>query len=227
MASIPPSPISPDALDAARAGRWALGTVIGAVAAVAAVGWAYLVAMAWGMEHMSVAGDWWLMPRMSGWRATGAAALGYLTAWAGFSVLATLAQWALLELRLVTPMMDSASAALSGLLLAGAGLYQFTALKQVCLTGCRSPIGALMAASGASARSAFLMGLRQGSYCVGCCGLLMALLFVLGVMNLWWVVVLTLVVLVEKLMREPRWFVRLVGAALLVWAAMVAVPVLR
>ena len=162
-----------------------------------------------------------------GWRATGAAALGYFTAWAGFSVLATLAQWALLELRLVTPMMDSASAALSGLLLAGAGLYQFTALKQVCLTGCRSPIGALMAASGASARSAFLMGLRQGSYCVGCCGLLMALLFVLGVMNLWWVVVLTLVVLVEKLMREPRWFVRLVGAALLVWAAMVAVPVLR
>ena len=68
---------------------------------------------------------------------------------------------------------------------------------------------------------AFLLGLRQGAYCTGCCWLLMVLLFVLGVMNLLWIAGLTLLVLLEKILRQPRWFVQLIGVALLVWAGLV------
>ena len=73
---------------------------------------------------------------------------------------------------------------------------------------------------------AFLMGLRQGAYCTGCCCLLMALLFVLGVMNLIWIGALSVVVLLEKCLRQPRWFVRATGAILLVWGALVAAQTL-
>ena len=68
---------------------------------------------------------------------------------------------------------------------------------------------------------AFSMGLRQGIYCTGCCWLLMALLFVFGVMNLVWIGALTVFVLVEKLLRTPRWFVNATGAVLLLWAAVI------
>ena len=76
--------------------------------------------------------------------ATSASGLGYVMAWGAFSALATLAQWGLLEARLVSPMMASSSPYLSALLLAAAGAYQFTALKYACLSRCRSPLSAVM-----------------------------------------------------------------------------------
>ncbi len=154
--------------------------------------------------------------------ATSALGLGYVTAWGAFSALATLAQWGLLEARLVSPMMVSSSPYLSALLLAAAGAYQFTAWKYACLSQCRSPLSALMTQKREGISGALLLGLRQGAYCIGCCWLLMVLLFVLGVMNLLWIVALTLLVLLEKFLRQPRWFVQLIGAALLVWAVLVA-----
>lgn len=154
--------------------------------------------------------------------ATSAVGLGYVTAWGGFSALATLLQWRLLEARLLSPMMVSASPYLSALLLAAAGAYQFTAWKYACLSQCRSPLGVLMTQRREGMSGAWLLGLRQGTYCVGCCWLLMVLLFVLGVMNLVWIAALTLLVLLEKVLRQPRWLVRLTGVALLGWAAVVA-----
>jgi predicted metal-binding membrane protein len=68
---------------------------------------------------------------------------------------------------------------------------------------------------------AFVMGLRQGTYCAGCCWLLMALLFVLGVMNLLWIIGLTVFVLLEKVLRQPRWFVHATGVILLFWGVLV------
>ena len=159
--------------------------------------------------------------RVRGMIATGASSLGYVTTWVAFSAIATLAQWGLLEARLVSPMMESSSPYLSGLLLAAAGTYQFTGLKYACLSRCRSPLGALMTQKRGGVTGAFLLGLGQGAYCTGCCWLLMALLFVLGVMNLLWIAALTTVVLLEKFLRQPRWFVHLAGAALLIWAALV------
>jgi len=143
---------------------------------------------------------------------------GYLAVWAAFSATVTLAQWGLLELRLVTPMMESASGWLSGGLLVGAGAYQFTAFKHSCLHKCRTPLGFLMAEWRPGVSGAFVMGLRHGAYCTGCCAMLMLLLFVLGVMNLAWILVLTLVVLAEKLSpAKVVWPSRVLGAGLIAW----------
>jgi predicted metal-binding membrane protein len=154
--------------------------------------------------------------------AVGVLALGYLAAWTAFSAIATLAQWGLLEARLVSPMMSSASPALSAALLIAAGAYQFTPLKNACLARCRSPLSFLLNDWREGLAGAFCMGLRQGVYCTGCCWLLMALLFVFGVMNLVWIAALTVFVLVEKLLGRPRWFAPATGALLIAWGAGIA-----
>lgn len=154
--------------------------------------------------------------------ATGALAAGYVTVWTAFSLIATLTQWGLLEARLLSPMMTSANPILSAVLLAVAGVYQFTPLKNACLTRCRSPWSVLLNDWHDGFAGAFVMGLHQGAYCTGCCWLLMALMFVFGVMNLFWIAALSLLVLLEKLLREPRWFARGTGAVLLAWGALVA-----
>lgn len=154
--------------------------------------------------------------------ATGLAGLGYLAAWTGFSLLATLAQWGLLEARLVSPMMESSSPWLSGVLLVAAGAYQFTPLKHACLWRCRSPLSVLLNQWREGYLGAFRMGLRQGAYCTGCCWLLMALLFAFGVMNLIWIAALSVLVLLEKILPQPRLFAQGTGAILLVWGALIA-----
>lgn len=153
---------------------------------------------------------------------TGLFVSGYLAVWSGFSLLATLAQWGLLELRLVTPMMQSASYWFSGGLLIGAGLFQFTRFKDRCLTHCRSPLGFMISEWRPGASGAFLMGVRHGLFCAGCCAMLMLLLFVLGVMNLIWILVLTLIVLTEKLPVFERFpTTRILGAGLILWGGIV------
>jgi predicted metal-binding membrane protein len=149
--------------------------------------------------------------------ATGVSGLGYITAWVGFSLLATLAQWGLLTARLVSPMMESLSPIFSSVLLIAAGAYQFTPFKDACLSRCRSSLSLLMTAWGNGLQGPFFMGIRQGAYCTGCCWLLMAALFAFGVMNLIWIAALSLVVLLEKLVQRPRWFSHLLGGLLLVW----------
>ncbi len=83
---------------------------------------------------------------------------------------------------------------LTGSLLVIAGLYQFSPLKKVCLSHCRTPIGFLLGEWRAGAGGAFVMGLRHGLLCVGCCWALMMLLFVGGVMNLAWIAALSVAV---------------------------------
>jgi predicted metal-binding membrane protein len=142
---------------------------------------------------------------------------GYLLVWVVFSVAAALLQWWLLRARLVSPMMVSTSAVLAGGLLCSAGIYQFTRWKSACLRRCRSPMAFLVRHWQAGAGGAARMGLHHGLLCVGCCWALMALLFVLGVMNLWWIVALTLLVLAEKTMPGRRWLPNAAGAALIAW----------
>ena len=112
--------------------------------------------------------------------------VGYLGVWGAFSVLATAAQWGLHTVSLLSPMMVSASPVLGGILLLVAGIYQWTPLKHACLSKCRSPLGFVLNEWREGRWGAFLMGLKHGSYCTGCCWSLMALLFVAGVMNLVW-----------------------------------------
>jgi predicted metal-binding membrane protein len=141
--------------------------------------------------------------------------LGYLLVWGGFSVVATLAQWGLHTAALLSPMIATTSPMLGGLLLLAAGLFQWTPLKYTCLTQCRSPLGFLMTEWREGASGALLMGLRHGRYCVGCCWVLMALLFVAGVMNLLWVAALAAFVLVEKVLPRGELVGRVVGGMLM------------
>jgi predicted metal-binding membrane protein len=141
--------------------------------------------------------------------------LGYLLVWGGFSVVATLAQWGLHTAALLSPMIVITSPIVGGLLLMAAGIFQWTPLKSTCLTQCRSPLGFLMTEWREGTWGALRMGLRHGMYCVGCCWVLMALLFVAGVMNLLWVAAIAALVLVEKVLPRGEWVGRVVGGILL------------
>lgn len=156
---------------------------------------------------------------------TGVFVLGYLAVWAGFSLLATLAQWGLLEARLVTPMMVSATPWLAGALLVAAGAFQLTPWKHRCLTRCASPLGFLLNEWRDGAVGAWVMGVRHGLFCLGCCGALMALLFVFGVMNTLWVAALSIYVMLEKLLPRVRWLPFAAGPVLIVWGLAVVAAV--
>lgn len=145
---------------------------------------------------------------------------GYVVAWSGFALLATVAQWALHDAALVDATGAATDRWLAGTLLAAAGAYQFTPLKDACLGRCRAPLGFLLNEWRGGRRGAVAMGVHHGSLCIGCCWALMALLFVLGVMNLWWIAVVATVVLIEKITRSAA-IPRLVGAGLTTWGVLV------
>jgi predicted metal-binding membrane protein len=155
--------------------------------------------------------------------STGQFLLGYLAAWTGFSILATLTQWGLLTAALVSPMMESTSRALGAGLLLGAGLFQFSTLKYSCLAHCRSPMGFLATEWRTGSSGALRMGLKHGGYCLGCCWALMGLLFTFGVMNLLWVAGLSGFILLEKITSANRWVSRLGGLLFIGWAARIVV----
>ena len=140
---------------------------------------------------------------------------GYLLAWTAYSAVATGAQWGLHATSLLSPAMVSTSPVLGGVLLLTAGIFQFTSLKQACLSHCRSPVGFVLGHWREGRGGALRMGMEHGLFCVGCCWVLMALLFVAGVMNLLWVAVISLFVLAEKVLAKGELVGRLGGAALL------------
>jgi predicted metal-binding membrane protein len=150
---------------------------------------------------------------------------GYLAIWAAFSALAASAQWALTSAGLLSSMELTATRRLGALLVALAGVYQLTPLKNVCLQHCRSPAEFLSAHWRAGSAGAWWMGVVHGAFCVGCCWLLMGLLFFAGVMNLLWVAALGVFVLLEKLVPRGAWLARASGVLLLAFAAyLLAVP---
>ena len=141
---------------------------------------------------------------------------GYLASWFGFSVLATAAQWALERAGVLHQMlMWSTSTTLTGLLLIAAGLYQLTPLKTACLEHCRSPATYLSQHWRDGQWGAFRMGLSHGTYCLGCCVALMALLFAGGVMNLVWIAGLAVFVLIEKLAPRGHQFGKILALFML------------
>ena len=148
--------------------------------------------------------------------ATGWFLAGYLAAWGAFSLAATSAQWFLTWLALLTPMMDRASSIFGGLVLIAAGLYQWSPFKNLCLTQCQSPLGFLMSHGGfrPDPSGALRLGAEHGLYCVGCCWMLMSLLFVGGVMNVLWIAGLALLVLAEKAVPTGHLIPRLAGAGM-------------
>lgn len=146
-------------------------------------------------------------------------ASGYLTVWAGFSLAAVALQFGLEMTALLSPMMQTTSVAVAATVLIAAGLYQWTPLKQACLRRCRSPLEFVLTHWRDGVRGAFIMGVQHGIYCVGCCWMLMLLLFVVGVMNLAWIAGLAAFILVEKFAPAGHWISRLAGALLVMWGA--------
>jgi predicted metal-binding membrane protein len=144
----------------------------------------------------------------SGWFAS-----GYLIAWLAFSLAATSAQWVLERAALLTPMMESTSAVLGGIVLIAAGIYQWTPIKEACLSYCQAPLTFLMRHGGfrSDARGALALGVRHGLYCIGCCWALMLLLFVGGVMNVLWIAALAGLVLLEKALPFGKFVSRITG----------------
>jgi predicted metal-binding membrane protein len=143
--------------------------------------------------------------------------VGYVLVWTSFSALATLAQWGLHSAALLSPMMTSNSPLLGGILLVSAGIFQFTPYKHACLGHCRTPIGFLLTEWREGNRGALVMGIRHGVFCVGCCWLIMTLLFVAGVMNLLWIAVLAVYILLEKIVPIGNWFSHAAGLLLIIW----------
>lgn len=143
---------------------------------------------------------------------------GYLSVWLVFSAAAAGIQFLLQRAGLISEMMLwSKSAWLSGLVLISTGVYQLSPLKQACLRNCRSPVRILTRWGRPGRFSAWTMGFEHGIWCVGCCWLLMALLFVGGVMNVVWITLLSVFVLGEKVFGASPWIGRISGALLVAW----------
>jgi predicted metal-binding membrane protein len=140
---------------------------------------------------------------------------GYLAVWGLFSVAATAAQWRLDQVALLSPAMVSASPVPGGALLIGAGVYELTPYKHACLSHCRAPAHFISRHWRAGPAGAFRMGLGLGAYCLGCCWILMGVLFVGGVMNLLWIAAIALFVLLEKAAPFGEVGGRVVGAAMI------------
>jgi predicted metal-binding membrane protein len=156
-------------------------------------------------------------------------AAGYLVTWISFALAATSAQWALERSALLTPTMVGASNVFGGAVLIGAGTYQWTPLKDVCLRQCQAPWLFIQRHGGfrPHAMGTLALGVRHGAYCIGCCWALMALLFVGGVMNVLWIAAIAILVLAEKVVPAGRVIPRIAGAGLLAggaWLLAQAVP---
>lgn len=145
---------------------------------------------------------------------------GYLLTWFAFSFFATLLQRGLEATGGISPMwMASRSAGLSAAILLLAGAYQLSPWKHGCLNHCRNPAEFLSQHRRSGRLGALRMGMEHGAFCVGCCWVLMALLFVGGIMNVLWIALLAIIVLLEKLTPQGPRFARITGIVLLAWGA--------
>ena len=143
---------------------------------------------------------------------------GYLSSWVLFSLFITFPQYFLHTNGFLNMMMEPINVYLAAFVLVLAGIYQFTPYKDACLNVCQSPLSFLTNNWQDGNLGAFIIGYKHGFYCVGCCWALMLTLFALGVMNILWVIVLTVFVLFEKVSYNyPLIYRRIVGVFLIIW----------
>ena len=148
---------------------------------------------------------------------------GYLLAWTGFSAIATILQATLRSLALLTNTLSVNDHRLGGAILILAGVWQFTPWKGSYLNHCGNPLSFILLHWREGPGGAIAMGLRHGFDCVACCWALMLVLFVVGVMNLWWVATLAVVILFEKLALGGPMVPRIAGVGLVLWGVVVMV----
>ena len=154
---------------------------------------------------------------------TAAFASGYLASWTLYSLAATGLQWLLHVLAMLNGQMAINSSFITGCMLVVVGVYQWSPWKYNCLKHCQSPIGFIFGHWRPGAGGAFRMGLEHGFYCIGCCWLLMMLLFAVGIMNLVWVAGIAIYVLLEKLLPLSHRLSQLTGVVVIAWGVLVLV----
>lgn len=142
---------------------------------------------------------------------------GYLVVWCLYSLAVTGAQWLLQASAVLTPMLVLSDGVIAGMVVILAGVVQWTPLKNACLEKCRTPLGFLITEWRKGATGGFQMGLKHGAVCVGCCWALMAVLFVLGVMNIFAIAAVTCIVAAEKILPKGEVIAKLGGVVLVVW----------
>jgi len=152
-------------------------------------------------------------------------AMGYAAIWTAFSVAAVVLQISVDEIVPMNGMMAVTSATLGAALLIAAGLYQLSPLKQACLRKCQTPLMFFARNWRKGYGGAVRMGLSHGLYCLGCCWVLMGLLFYGGVMELRWIVGLALYVAAEKLIPASGRLSRFIGIFLVGWGLWMAAGV--
>lgn len=150
--------------------------------------------------------------------------LGYLAAWIGFGALATLVQWALHDAGTLDTGMAIVNPAACGLALVAAGVYQWTPAKHLCLQHCRTPLSFVVTSWRPGLAGALRMGVTHGLHCVGCCWLLILLVFAAGVTNLGALLALAALVLVEKLLPGGPIAACISGLALVAWGTLLLFP---
>ncbi len=144
---------------------------------------------------------------------------GYFALWGVVSVVMAGMQLGLAQTSFFTMGGTLATPMVAGFLALAAGLWQFTSIKDVCLTHCRRPLAYLIAHWREGTRGAFPMGAGHGAYCVGCCIALMGLMFVFGAMNVVWMAVIAAYFVAEKIAPAAARWSRLMGWALVVAGA--------
>jgi len=148
---------------------------------------------------------------------------GYFLVWAVFSLAATSLQWLLQQISLLNPEMKTTSKILGSVILIAAGAFQFAPLKHTCLQHCRTPLDFVLHHWKEGKQGALRMGIENGFYCLGCCWMLMVLLFAAGIMNLLWVAIIALFVLFEKISPQIKWISYAAGFALIVYGVLLLV----
>lgn len=148
--------------------------------------------------------------------------LGYVAAWAGFGVAAHALHGLLLGTIDAIPLLARHAWLIGAATIAGAGAFQFSRLKHLCLDRCRTPLSFVIEhwRGRQQARQAFVLGARHGLFCVGCCWALMLLMFVVGAGSLGWMLLLAALMAIEKNLPWGRRLSAPLGFALLAWAAL-------
>ncbi len=154
--------------------------------------------------------------RQKGMSVPGVSALisGYLTVWSVFSIAAASLQTVLLELDLISHE-GWPPALFTGSLFVGVGAFEWTGLKNHCLTQCRNPFNTILSQFRPSWARIYRIGLEQGLYCLGCCWALMMLMFAAGLMNFGWMALLAALMAVQKHQLVPR-FEKPLGVGLII-----------
>ncbi|MCP4318725.1 MAG: DUF2182 domain-containing protein [Hyphomicrobiales bacterium] len=205
---------------------WGHSKLVSAAAMWAVMMVAMMVPTAAPMVLLYAAAQKQTTGRLSCHTRTAAFLGGYLLTWVVFGLLAALLQMGLAAASLYSPTDMTAAPVVAAVFLFATGVYQWTPLKDACLDHCRSPFLHLMAHWRPGLLGGARMGATHGLYCIGCCWLVMILMFVVGTMNLAGMAGLTLLIMAEKVMPGPIWLPRAFGALCLIGGGLIVCNIL-